>query len=218
MGYVKMNQRKNLSPNTKKAQLAFSMTEALFVVLLIGLTSVIAFPTYDAFVSKHKDYDISSQIANLLNRTKEQAQRRTRAYKIDIESMNNGAASGLIRISESYKSSCDSIVERPNEVSIVWNEPFGNTVIDNRKSSRTDVGIRGFRMGRIGGFVQQPLTLCVGIDGAFYWLNANKFTPVSGVLQIAIQQFTPESQISGPPRLVDISFGGGASVRLETVN
>jgi type II secretory pathway pseudopilin PulG len=202
-----------------KSTSAFTMNELLVVLMLLMFVSTMAFPSYQAMMKRGKDWDIATELTHFINRTKEQAQRRTRAYQIELDQFNQGTPSGILRIYENATSSCDRIIETPADVSLIKSEPFGQTQVDNRKSRRPEIGLSGWRQGRVGAFAPQPLRICVGIDGAFFILKGNRFVPLASLVQISIQAFDIDQlAVSGPPRIIDISYGSGAILRSDSPN
>ncbi len=210
---------KHLKTLNKKHSVAFTMTELLVVLMLLMFVSTMAFPSYQALMKRGRDWDIATDMTNLINRTKEQAQRRTRAYQIELDQFNQASPSGIIRIYENATSSCDRIIETPADVSLIKSEPFGQSQVDNRKSRRPEIGLSGWRQGRIGAFAAQTLKICVGIDGAFFILKGNRFVPMASLVQISIQAFDIDQlAVSGPPRIIDLSYGSGAILRSDSPN
>ena len=195
---------------------AFTIMELLLVVVLIGIVTTLAVPSMRSVVRRHQDLDVASNIATTINKIRDQATRRNKAYQVIVSEMNAATPQGRISVFEASGSGCQSLIARPAQVHAVDSFPFGMSGGDQERPIKDkNVGILGWRIGVEQAFNEDEQTYCFSSNGALYKFNGGTYTPVSGVLNLAVQSFIGDRAWSpfGPPIIIELSFSSGAQLQ-----
>jgi type II secretory pathway pseudopilin PulG len=194
---------------------AYTITELLFVVLIIGVITTLAYPSMQSITHRHSDLDAALRLRDLINKTRDQSAQRHRAYGITLRDLKRGEPGGVVEVWEATSNSCDRLTDAAAR-SLVTEEPFGRAVVAGQPSPRAHkVGVTGWRAGVRGDLDLNPLRLCVTPGGAVRFFDGVGYAPIVGVLHLAVQPFMGEGDWSpfGPPRFVEITFSSGARLR-----
>lgn len=194
----------------------FTMVEMLLVLVLIGLISVVAYPALSTFNARNADAAAATKVSRLINRVKDQARRRNRAYLLTFEAMNDDQPQGRMSIREATSTSCSlATVDATRLLSQV---PFGATLVAGYTGARTpDVGLAGWQQGD-GDLQAADLTLCASPSGALAVGVGAQAVPLAGQLEVHVQLFEPGGggwRLKGPARVVELTYAGNARLGLN---
>lgn len=195
----------------------FTLVELLISVVMIGLIAVVAFPSLKSFTGRNDDANAATQVSRLLNRVKDQARRRNRAYVVRFEEMSENTPQGRMVMWESPQTSCSlTDMERARELRRV---PFGQTEQPGFTGSKPkNVGITGWVSPGAEDPQAAPLTLCVSPSGALARGVGPLAEPLSGRIAVQVQRFDQTGgawQPRGPARAVELTYAGNARLRLN---
>lgn len=194
----------------------FTMVEMLLVIVIIGLITVVAFPALSTFSIRNDDASAATKVSRLINRVKDQARRRNRAYIMRFDTMDGEQPRGRMSVRETTSTSCslsDFDAARP-----LKQVPFGSTPVPDYRGERTEnVGLIGWRQDEeeIG---TGDLTLCASPSGALAVGAGPGAVPLAGQLELHVQLFDLGSgnwRRMGPPRVVEMTYAGNARLGLE---
>ncbi len=206
----------------KKTQAGFTLIEVLLVVVMIMMMTVLAYPTLKTFSARNADTDVASKIANTINKVRDQARRRNRAYAMTLQDFNGATPQGRLLIREGDSDSCRRTFASLNENSTeIERVPYGQSTEGEFVGDVVfEVGVSGWVApgGNIRNPSRQPFVLCATPDGALHRVNNRVPVPVSGRYRIVIQRFLEGFEgwdREGPPRTVEVTFGGGARLGIN---
>jgi prepilin-type N-terminal cleavage/methylation domain-containing protein len=200
---------------TRPASRGYTITELLFVVLIIGVITTLAYPSMRSITHRQHDLDAALRLRDLLNKTRDQAAQRHRAYGVTLRDLKRAEPGGVVEVWEASSNSCDRLADAAAR-SLVVEEPFGRAQVAGQTPPRADkVGVTGWRLGLKGDLELNPLRLCLTPGGAVRVFDGVGYAPIVGVLHIAVQPFMGEGDWStfGPPRVVEVTFSAGARLR-----
>ena len=192
----------------------FTLLELLLTFTLIAAITVISVPSIRSVVKRHDGLDTVTHIAQKLSMARDQAIRRNRAYQVIISEMSANVATGMITISEAVANSCQSIIDRPGDLSALEVAVYGRSTFGQQPASNQPlVGITGWRIGRDKNLEGGRLELCFNARGALFIREGSLYSEL-GLAQIAVQQFQgPPLRAFGSLHYVNLSFSTGAQVQ-----
>ena len=190
------------------------MLELLLTFTLIAAITVISVPSIRSVVKRHDGLDTVTHVAQRLNTARDQAVRRNRAYQVIVDEINVNIPTGKITLSEASGNSCQSIIDRPEQISQLEVSVYGSSAFGQQPGSNQPlVGITGWRMSRERNLEAGRLELCFNARGALFRREGSLFSEV-GLSQIAVQQFQgPPLKAFGSSHYVNLSFSSGAQVQ-----
>jgi len=194
---------------------AYTITELLFVVLIIGVITTLAYPSMRSITHRQQDLDAALALRDLLNKTRDQAALRHRAYGVTLRDLKGAEPGGVVEVWEATSNACDALSDAATR-SLVLEEPFGRAAVAGRPAPRADkVGVAGWRRGLRGDLDLTPLRLCLSPGGAVRVFDGVGYSPLAGPLHIAVQPFMGDGDWRpfGPPRVVELTFSAGARLR-----
>lgn len=201
----------------KTTQAGFTLVEILLVVVMISLLTVLAYPTLKTFSARNADTDVASKVANTINKVRDQARRRNRAYSMTIQDIDGATPQGRMVIREGDSDSCRRTFADLNSNSTeIERIPYGTSTEDAFVGDVVfEVGISGWVVpgGNIGNPARSPFVLCASPDGALHRVNNRVPVPVAGRYRVLVQRYLEGFdgwKREGPPRTVELTFGGGA--------
>ncbi|MEZ4467633.1 MAG: type II secretion system protein [bacterium] len=203
--------------NRRRRVRGFSMVEVLLVTVLMSIIAALAYPALKTFSGRDDDANAATSVARLINRVKDQARRRNRAYVVELSELAVNRPQGLARIWESSRPSC--MLTALAESRMLTEVPYGQVAVpDYTGDQRKEVGLFGWTIDDGANVSQQPLTLCIAPNGGLAVGIGDDAAPISGRLDLLVQRYAVAGggwAIEGPPRRVELTYGGGA--RLELV-
>jgi|LauGreDrversion4_2_1035121.scaffolds.fasta_scaffold475561_1 prepilin-type N-terminal cleavage/methylation domain-containing protein len=197
------------------ASRGYTLTELLFVVLIIGVITTLAYPSMQSITHRQNDLDAALRLRDLINKTRDQAAQRHRAYGITLRDLKKTEPGGVLEVWEATSNACERLADAAAR-SLVTEEPFGRAVVAGQGAPRASkVGVVGWRLGLRGDLDLNPLRLCVSPSGAVRAFDGVGYAPLVGVLHLAVQPFMGEGDWTpfGPPRFVEVTFSSGARLR-----
>ena len=139
----------------------FTITELLFVVLIIGVIVTLAIPSMRSVVRRHQDLDAASRLTLLINQIKDQAIRRNRAYEMNFQSMNAQEPEGILSVFEAASNTCQSLIEQEADKQLIINHLFGTSEMANIIGAKArQVGLSGIRRRIQDNFVTANQSFC----------------------------------------------------------
>lgn len=195
----------------------FTLVELLLVIVLIGLISAIAYPTLSTFTGRTDDASAATRVSRLVNRVKDQARRRNRAYAVRFERMSSDQPQGRMSVLETAATSC-SLVDL-NRARLLRQVPFGQTVVELYRGTRNDnVGLTGWIPAGQAEAQIVDLVICVSPSGALAVGTGPAAIPLEGQLTVKVQRFDRSGgswRTNGPARDVEMTYAGHARLRLQ---
>ena len=200
-----------------RGQVGFTLVELMMVVAVISVATVVAWPTLSSFMDKNADAGAATSVSRLINRVRDQAQRRNRAYLLRFSGFSGNAPGGQVGVVEGNGTSCSRLSDRPDDGRVLETVPFGQTPQgDYNGHVEKKVGLLAWSPPGVDGLRQDALDLCVGPDGSTQWLQAGGVPqPIGGQVEMRFQHFTLENgnwAREGPARTVQVTFAGGAQM------
>lgn len=199
----------------------FTLSELLLVMTIALLITLVAYPALNTFQGANKDASAATRLVRTYNRVVDQARRRNRAYVVELSLFLAAEPGGRIDISESRSTSCAETARRlgeEGEVELIEAQPFGGTVVDDYFGPREEaVGLRGWTDD--GDDEQRErLRLCIAPDGSTWRILGQAIDSFGDTLEVRVQRFQLDRGGWGPvgaPRRVELSWGGGARMRVN---
>lgn len=195
----------------------FTLVELLLVIVLIGLISAVAYPALSTFTGRTDDASAATRVSRLVNRVKDQAQRRNRAYAIRFEQMANGQPQGRMTVLETASTSCG--LADIGAARVLRQVPFGQTVVPTyRGELHEEIGLTGWIPAGDDAPRMADLTLCVSPSGALAVGVGDEAVPLEGQMTIQVQRFDLSGgswRTMGPSRAVEMTYAGHARLRLQ---
>lgn len=200
-----------------------TLVELLIVVVVISVVAALAIPALNAFRGGDRDLSVATATARLVNKTRDQARRRNRAYFISFNEFGQDEPTGTMEIREGKTNRCSMMVaDAIGNSHFVEKVPFGITEVPgyNGKVERS-VGLVAYRLTPDVEEVQTgPLEFCVGADGAIFQrtASAGAFNPIEDRLRIAVQRYEggPGNwRREAPRRALEVTFAGGAQLVVQ---
>jgi len=218
----------NVSPPRRRRFMrrGFTIVEMLFVVALIMVISMLAFPSLRTFTARDRDLSMAAFVSHEFNRIKAQSQMRNRPYIVRFGNFNAVDARGSFEIFESPLTVCGDAVANLAATPRLARYGFGGTPSGpewNQPPGGTDpmVGLRGWRLRPLraqeGPIVADgALTLCVRPDGSVLSMNGAVATPIAGEIGLVVQRFSAQDGAGpdGPARTIRIGFTQPARLEL----
>jgi len=206
--------------NRRKPARGFTIVELLLVVVLIMILTLIAYPALRTFSARDKEAGVAANVAQTLNRLKGQARRRGRAYHVRFTFVTD-APGGRMVVREGNSTSCMPLLDNLNDNSrAMYDFSFGLTPGQNFESVGRvhNVGLVGW-IPPGGALVDQrsgAMQICIKTNGAV--LMYPSLAPISGRARVVVRQFQNDGAgwaLAGPPRTVEIPFGGPARLGMD---
>lgn len=199
----------------------FTLSELLLVMTIALLITLVAYPALTTFQGANKDASAATRLVRVYNRVIDQARRRNRAYVVELSLFLADEPGGRIDISESRSTSCGETATRVDDdgfVALIESQPFGGTVVDTYVGPvEPTAGLRGW--STVDDDEQrEPLRLCIAPDGSASRLLGAGARPLTGTTEVRVQRFQIDRggwARVGPPRRVELSFAGGARMRVN---
>lgn len=201
----------------RRKQRGFTLIELMMVVAILTVATVVAWPTLSTFLGRDSEASAATDVARLINRARDQAQRRNRAYLLRFDNFNEGQPTGSVGVIEGRGPSCRTLTGDPATGRLLQTVPFGETPQGNFSGEvEKKVGFRGWRAPGSDDDRFDALDLCIGPNGSVQWLPAGGVPqPVGGRLRILVQRFEIRDAnwgFAGPARRVEVTFAGGAQM------
>ena len=201
----------------RRSARGFTLVELLLVIVLIGMISAIAYPALDTFAGRDDDAASATRVSRLVNRVKDQAQRRNRAYAIEFEQMSAERPQGRMSVLETTSTSCS--LANLDTARLLQQVPFGQTVVAlYRREQQDNVGLAGWIPEGQENASVNTLTLCVSPSGALAIGAGPAATPLEGQLSLQVQRFDLSGGLwrpMGPSRVVEMTYAGNARLKLQ---
>jgi len=197
-----------------KGERGFTMIELVIVLAVIAIITTLAYPSMRSIMNRKADLEVAAQVVELSNKIKGQAVRRNRAYGVRLYDMSANAPQAIIEVTESNTNLCQHLLD-PTKRGLVLSLPLGQAEVEGALPSReSHVGIGGWRHATQGPLSTDETQLCFTPTGSLQVLRGAGFTPLTGVLELAIQPFAGNGNWvpAGPPRYVEFSYASGAQV------
>lgn len=199
----------------------FTLSELLLVMTIALLITLLAYPALTTFQGANTDASAATRLVRTYNRTVDQARRRNRAYVFQLSLFLVDQPSGRMDIFESRSTSCVETAQRiddADEIELIDAQPFGGTVIDDYFGPREEeAGLRGWTL--TGDDEQRErLRLCIGPDGSTWRILGNGIETFGDTLEVRVQRFQIDRGgwgAVGVPRRVELTWGGGARMRVN---
>ncbi len=205
---------------------AFTIVELLIVIVIMSSLALIAYAGLKTFSDPASDAGVATQISRTINRARDQARRRNRVMIVRFDKFATDAPGGTIEYREGNSGRCltvaRDIAARSERQVLV---PFGQTRNDAYVGDVVKkVGLRGWLRSDqdLDDAVTGKLDLCAAPDGSISRvLGQGGVQPIAGRLQVLVQRYINRGQNNnafqrtGPPRRVELSFGGGARLALN---
>lgn len=203
-----------------------TMVELAIVVAILGLLSMVTYPTLRNLGERDRATGVVSHTSHLLNEMKDRARRRNRAHLVSISSFSEDEPLGELRVVEALTSSCRAAVDQEDDLeNVVVRATYGlSPSFDNERRFGLD---KDESIGFATVIPEAALDggrvfICLKPDGAI--LNAHTLEPFppgedanrAGALELRLQRFTPAGDIAGPARGIMIPFAGPARLRMES--
>lgn len=193
------------------------------VMVIVAILSAIAFPSLKTFSGRTADVGEATMVARVINEARSMARRRNRAYVVQLAAFSDGRPTGSLIVREGVSGSCIAVTSDLGNKSrqVGLTKVFGDTLRDNRTSEEERVGLRGWMAPDkdFGDRRTGDLTLCLSPDGSASMLTgAQTATPIGDRVGVLIQKHKGSPgqwAIDGPPRVVEITFSGGAQLELK---
>ncbi|MEE2643522.1 MAG: hypothetical protein VYD19_01200 [Myxococcota bacterium] len=201
----------------EKASSAFSLTELILVIALIGTITVFSAPVLTSFSNRGQSLDGASQLMQRLIRAQSQAIRRSRAIEVELGAFSLAGPSGVMTLFEGRRSSCVALREAPEERRRLSTLLFGPGQDPlGRESAYPALAMSGWRIAG-GALSQERLSLCLSPRGVILREDGGDFRPFEGSIELLVQSHLEAGAGGGlvPPRSVLIPFSGGPRLALE---
>jgi prepilin-type N-terminal cleavage/methylation domain-containing protein len=198
-----------------KRDSGFTLLELLITLVLIGIVTTLAMPAMKTVTRRGEALDIASSLVQQVNLARDQANRRNRSYQLIISDFNMVNPSGAITLSEGASNTCQSLVEKPDQLNTLVTKPYGGSVINGVESSiRPHVGLGGWRRSDADDWQTATLELCINPKGGTFVRSGALFSELIGHYSLAVQQFFGDPlRPLGPPYQVELTFSSGAKVK-----
>jgi len=190
------------------------MIELVIVLVVISVVTTLAYPSMQSIMHRKADLEVASELVNLSHRIRAQATRRNRAYGIHLREIESASPKALVEVSESTSNLCEHLLD-PTKRGLVLSLPLGQAEAEGALPPKEDhVGISGWRRGDVAALNTDELRLCYSPSGALKVYDGAGYTPLTGVLELAVQPFSGEGNWRpfGPPRFVELSYASGAQI------
>lgn len=200
----------------------FTLYELVGVVAVVTIVAMIAYPSMQSFVGRNDDASAATRISRTINRARDQARRRNRAYVVDFALMVANRPGGRIDFYESKSASCrvsiDNVVaNRRTQYTLSESLPVGGTEVDEYSGPNEElVGIRGWRVGT-GAITSQRVRLCLAPDGSTSIAEGATPQPLPDGFQVLVQRYGAGhlGQPVGPMRRIQMTFAGPARLAVK---
>ncbi len=206
----------------RKQAAGFTLLELLIVIVMITLITLLALPSMKTFSARNADTNVTTAMANMINKVRDQSRRRNRAYSLEIDLFNGTTPQGRMVIREGDSDSCHrTFADLGGNSRPIERIPFGQTAEEDWIGQQIFiVGLTGWVAP--GGNLRQPnrnkLTLCATPDGAMHRVSNRVPQAITGKLRVGVQRYLETFdgwKIEGPPRSVELTFAGGARLWVD---
>ena len=209
------------STRRRSASRGFTLSELLLVMTIALLITLLAYPALTTFQGANKDASAATRLVRTYNRTVDQARRTNRAYVFELSLFLAAEPGGRMDIFESRSTSCAETAQRigdEGEVELIEAQPFGGTIIEDYFGPREETaGLRGWSTD--GDDEQRErLRLCIAPDGSTWRILGNGVESFGDTLEVRVQRFQIDRggwATVGVPRRVELTWGGGARMRVN---
>ncbi len=203
-----------------RGERAFTLYELLGVLVVIAILTMVAYPSIKKLSNPNKDASVAGEIAQLFNRSKDQARKRNRAYLFSFSNFSKEQPRGTLDIREANNPSCrKSAVDVANLSKSIRRVPFGAETFEDEnvgeiQAEDPEIGLLEWE-DEEDTVSSQPLLLCISPKGSTWRVVEGVPKPVERV-SLLLQHFaTAKGPPEGLPRRVDFRFGAGARLRLN---
>lgn len=198
----------------------FTMVELLMTVAIISVATVVAWPALSTFMSSKGEAGTATSVARMINKVRDQARRRNRAYVMRFTGFSGNEPGGLMEILEGNGPSCNSVqVALAVNTRLIEAVPHGQTDMGAYVGYvEKMVGLSGWFAPEVDGLRDDVLELCSAPDGSITWrADGGVSQPIAGRLRIQVQRFEGEGDwhAEGPARGVEVTFAGGAQMAVR---
>ncbi len=200
----------------------FTLIELLLVVVTIMLLSLLAYPSLKSFNASNADTDVASAIANTINKVRDQARRRNRAYAVTLRDFNGATPNGRMVIREGSSSSCrETFADLAANSREIERIPYGQAVEEDYPGKTVlFVGASGWAApnGSVANPTRTPFELCASPDGALLRVANGVPVALTGRYQVVVQRFIAQEDgwaREGPLRTVELTFNSGARLGIN---
>ena len=192
----------------------FTLLELLITIVLIGVITTLSMPAMKSVTRRSEGHEIAAQLVHLMNTARDQATRRNKAYGVTLNEFNAGLPTGVIVLNEGPANTCQSLIDRPDQLRRLESIPFGgSTLAETEPSNRPFVGLSGWKSDQ-GGWQNRALHLCMNPKGGLFVKSGSLYSELTGFLFIGVQQyFSDPLRPLGPPIQVEMTFSSGAKVQ-----
>lgn len=205
----------------RRGSRGFTISELLLVFTIVALISLIAYPSMRTFMGANEDASAATRLTRTFNLVQDQAKRRNRAHLIELSLFQRDLPAGRMDVLESASTSCVRTAEDADDEDLLTELealPFGGTVIEDYIGPVEDeAGLSGWALA--GDDEQRErLRLCIAPDGSVSRVLGGTAIPLGGTLEVRVQRFQLDQggfARVGPPRRVEITFAGGARMRVN---
>lgn len=190
------------------------MIELVTALAVIAIITTLAYPSMRSIMHRKADLEVASEVVTLSNQVRAQAVRRNRAYGVRLYDMELASPKAVIEVTESISNLCEHLLD-PTKRGLVLSMPLGQATVEGALPPKEDhVGVIGWRRATQGPLSIEETLLCFTPAGSVKILNGAGFTPLTGVLEVAIQPFSGDENWEpfGPPRYVEYSYASGAQL------
>ena len=169
----------------------YTIGEMLMVLVIIGILTYVAVPAMSTFTASNLDLSAATRMTHTINRAKDQARRRNRAYVVDFVLLVADGPGGRIDILETLGTSCHRASENVFDEggsTLVHSLPVGGSdAPDYKGPNEKNVGLVGWRLDD-GAYSTRRVRLCIGPDGATSVIRARGSSePLAGRFEFFLQ-------------------------------
>lgn len=205
----------------RRASGGFTLSELLLVMTIALLITLLAYPAMQTFSGGNADASAATRVVRTYNRVVDQARRLNRAHIVELSVFLAAEPGGRMDVSETRSTTCSEAAQRRDvdgEVELIESLPFGGTVIEDHFGPvEENVGLRGW-IEADGDEEREPLRLCVGPDGSTWRIVGQGVESFGDSIEVLVQRFQLDRGgwgRVGPPRRVELTWGGGARMRVN---
>ena len=198
-----------------RTEKGFTLLELLVSFILVGIITTLAMPAIKTVTRRSEALDIATLITQQINIARDQATRRNHAYQVQFKSFSTVVPQGSLSLSEGYSNTCQSLIDRPDQIKDLGSKVFGASVLaEVEPSNRPHVGLGGWRRSNNSAWRSEELEFCINPKGAVFLRSGNLFSELTGHLYLGVQQFFSDPlRPLGPPQQVEVTFSAGAKVK-----
>lgn len=192
----------------------FTLLELMTTVTVVGLLCLMAYPVVTSFTGG-STLDATGRLMGAFHRAIDDSARRNRAVVCRFQDMNSSGPSGLIQLYALDAPHCRNLTNYATNEHRIAEYPFGTTAVPDDFSGQllSREGLKQWCLNSAN-CTSNDLALCVTPSGAVNLIQGSTASPLAGRLQIHVQHFANNSP-SGPARVIELTYGGGARLVVE---